>query len=266
MPSFSHLLVACAAVLLWLAPPASAISAADRRAIVATLTPLFEQASEASSLAFSLGLADGDGAFGVAASPPTGGGKVDGSSRYPMGSVTKTWSTVAALRLAERGVLDLDEPISAYVDPWLEQRNGTTLAQLWSDESAGGGASASKMIATVTARQLMAMRSGVADYPYSDLQVFALSPAMRGAGHDITPYDYLHAWTPKHFDFAPDTGGSYSYDRSARPCSPAATTTLSAPVPTLNNPPPPSPPSPPSPRQFQRLCAARHRHGGGDGQ
>ena len=208
MPAFSQMLVACA-VVLWLAPPASAISAADRKAIVATLTPLFEQASEASSLAFSLGLADGDGAFGVAASPPAGP-KVDGSSRYPMGSVTKTWSTVAALRLAERGVLDLDEPISTFVDPWLTQRNGTTLAQLWSDESAGGGASAAKMIATVTARQLMGMRSGVADYPYNDLATFALSPSMRGAGHDITPYDYLHAWTPKHFDFAPGTGGSYS--------------------------------------------------------
>ena len=119
--------------------PASAVSDKDRKAIIAQLEPLFKQSSEAASLSFSIGLADGDGGFGVTVGPPAA--KADTGSRYPMGSVTKTWTVVAAMRLAEKGALDLDAPIHTVLDPWLTRTNGTTLAALWSDAGAGGNAS-----------------------------------------------------------------------------------------------------------------------------
>ena len=37
---------------------------------------------------------------------------------YPGGSATKPYVATAAMRLAERGLLDLDRPAHEYIDPW----------------------------------------------------------------------------------------------------------------------------------------------------
>ena len=48
----------------------------------------------------------------------------------PMGSATKTYSAVIALRLAEQGVISMDEPLMPYVDQYLaKQLDCTTLQQ-----------------------------------------------------------------------------------------------------------------------------------------
>ena len=81
---------------------------------------------------------------------------------FPMGSVTKLYTAVAVLQLHETGVIDIDKPVHNYIDPFLKRTNGTTLMAIYANAT----------INTITARQLMAMRSGVADYDNAAVEVF----------------------------------------------------------------------------------------------
>ena len=179
---------------------ASAISAAAQAKLLTTLQPLLDAASHAANISISVGLADGDGGFGATAGVDdrTTGAPTTLRSRFPAGSVTKTYTAAIVMRLHDAGKIDLDKPVAPVIDPFLRRTNGTTLATLWGDASQGGNASSAAMIGTVTARQLMMMRSGLQDYNNKALEAFSLDPAMRaGAGgawsphKDITPYDYL---------------------------------------------------------------------------
>ena len=170
------------------------------KAVIARLQgPLAEVAYYANT-SFSVGIADSDGHFGLAAGieDHASGAALTVENRIPMGSATKLYTAVAVMKLHEAGVIDIDEPICRLVDPWLTRTNGTTLAGLWQNTS----------INTITARMLMGMRSGLADYDDQKLAAFALDPATWPS--DITPYDYLHRWAQKHFLFTPGDGGSYS--------------------------------------------------------
>ena len=78
-----------------------------------------------------------------------------------MGSVTKLYTAVRVLQLHEIGLVDIDRPVHSYIDPFLMRTNGTTLMAIYHNAS----------INTITARQLMGMRSGVADYNNFAVQV-----------------------------------------------------------------------------------------------
>lgn len=57
---------------------------------------------------------------------------IQADDKFHIGSVSKTTVALAIMRLVERGLLDLDEPISTYLDEYELQRNwrNVTLAQL----------------------------------------------------------------------------------------------------------------------------------------
>ena len=61
------------------------------------------------------------------------------------------------MQLVEMGKLDLDKPVHLYVDPWRarQQPPQPALKELW-----GGNAA----LDVITARQLLQMRGGLADY------------------------------------------------------------------------------------------------------
>jgi CubicO group peptidase (beta-lactamase class C family) len=46
--------------------------------------------------------------------------KVSATTRFPMGSVTKSWTAAAIMRLKDQGRIDIDLPISHYIDPVLQ--------------------------------------------------------------------------------------------------------------------------------------------------
>ncbi len=123
------------------------------------------------------------------------------ASLYPVGSATKLYTAVACLQLAERGQLDLDQPLHQIVDPFLHRTNGTTLLKLWHGNP---------QINAITTRQVLAMRGGLNDYDDSAVRAWSLDRA--NEGKDLTPYDYIDSdgLVPKGFLFAPDKGGSYS--------------------------------------------------------
>ena len=68
----------------------------------------------------------------------------------PLGSATKPFTAAAVLRLADRGLLRLDDAAGPYVDKWL---GNASLAGLYGPRAAN-----------VTLRMLLSMRSGMPDY------------------------------------------------------------------------------------------------------
>ena len=75
------------------------------------------------------------------------------TDRFVWGSVTKQFTGVALLQLAEAGKLDLDAPVQAHLDPILARLGLRSLTALF-----GKGAS------KITARHLASMQSGVPDF------------------------------------------------------------------------------------------------------
>ena len=51
------------------------------------------------------------------------GTQVTTNSMYPAGSVTKPYTAVAAMRLYDQGLLDLEEPVHKILDPWLKSQS-----------------------------------------------------------------------------------------------------------------------------------------------
>ena len=116
----------------------------------------------------------------------------------PMGSATKIYTAVAVLQAVERGLVGLDDAAYEVVDPFLLRTNGTTLLDLWKDET----------INQITIRQLLGMRACLSDYDDAKLQAFVLDPANENV--TISPLDFIHTWAPKTFVCRPGEGGSYS--------------------------------------------------------
>jgi CubicO group peptidase (beta-lactamase class C family) len=116
------------------------------------------------------------------------GEKTTTSSLFPVGSVTKTYVTVSALRLHEKGLLDLDAPFLAIVEPWLKRQGLPSLASLWPHPADRAHLSA------ITSRQLLSMESGMPDYDDEEMQAWT----KRNPGKDYTPFDYLGncRWSP----------------------------------------------------------------------
>jgi len=118
------------------------------------------------------------------------------ASLFPSGSVTKTFTAVAALRLADQGKLDLDAPFHKLVDPWLKAQGKPSLRELW-----GGNAT----IERVSARQLLGQRSGVPDYDDAKVRDWTLAHP----DADLLPSSFVSG-VDKTFLFEPGSGGSYS--------------------------------------------------------
>ena len=123
------------------------------------------------------------------------GSKVTTASLYPSGSVTKTFTAVAAMRLVDQGKLELDKPFHAIVDPWLKAQGNKTLVEMWGD----------KTIETVTVRHLLSMRSGIRDYNDEATREWTI----KHPTEDLLPSEYV-ASVDKRFLFKPDHGGAYT--------------------------------------------------------
>lgn len=123
------------------------------------------------------------------------GTKIDVFSLFPSGSVTKLYTSTAAMRLSEAGKLDLDAPFHTIVDPWLAAQGMRSMKQQWDGDNT---------IETVTVRQLLQMQSGLADYDDRALKEWTLEH--KG---DWLPSNYLHN-VSKQFLFPPGKGGSYT--------------------------------------------------------
>ena len=102
------------------------------------------------------------------------------------------------MRLHEAGTIDIDAPVHQYIDPWLYNQSCTekSLLELWNGDTT---------INVVSARMLMNMRSGIADYNDAALLQWTIdNPA-----NDFNPIDFVRN-VSKKFRFLPDTGGLYS--------------------------------------------------------
>jgi CubicO group peptidase (beta-lactamase class C family) len=70
-------------------------------------------------------------------------------------SVTKPWTVTAIMQAKEASLIDIDAPISKYVDPILRRLNSTTMDELWGHDP---------IVSHVIARRLMGMRAGLRGY------------------------------------------------------------------------------------------------------
>jgi CubicO group peptidase (beta-lactamase class C family) len=102
------------------------------------------------------------------------------------------------MRLAEKGVLDLDKPVAGILDPWLAAQNLPSVAVLWGSNTE---------IKKVTSRLLLGMRAGFQDYHDAFLKNWTLTHP----DDDFLPFELITRLN-KTFIYTPDTGGSYSSD------------------------------------------------------
>jgi CubicO group peptidase (beta-lactamase class C family) len=159
-----------------------------------------DEASDLHNVSFAVGVRTGTETV-IAYSGLNGRSRAHSSnmsdiSRFPMGSVTKSWTAAAVMTMHEQGKIDLDAPISIYVDPILTRLNGTTMDELWRG---------SDQVVNITARNLMGMRAGLQDYDDTALAAWTFSHPH----DDWSPFDMMHALN-KTFVCPPGTCGVYA--------------------------------------------------------
>jgi CubicO group peptidase (beta-lactamase class C family) len=132
------------------------------------------------------------------------------SSRLCWGSCTKTVTAAAVMRAVEAGLLALDDPVAPLIDPLIAASRpmaaGGSLAELFGEGHAG-----------ITTRQLLQMRTGIADFEHEGLAADGRTSYevwWAGDQHGVwSPIEQL-AWAsvkhrrPPHF--LPDEGGAYT--------------------------------------------------------
>lgn len=116
--------------------------------------------------------------------------------RFPLGSVTKPYTCAAVMQAFEKGLIDLDAPISKYVDPILQHQNGTTMLELWNNDT---------NVSKVTARRLMGMRAGFHEYNDSWYHDVTLNEPH----HEVSPFEILHRMN-KNWASEPGTHWGYA--------------------------------------------------------
>lgn len=94
----------------------------------------------------------------------------------PAGSLTKTFTAAAVMRLVDAGELDLDEAVAPLANVLLEREANTTLEQLYPPA-----------ISNVSFRDLLSMRAGLSDY--SSSAVFKATETELTT--DLDPISYL---------------------------------------------------------------------------
>ena len=192
-----------AAALLFLLASAPAVNAdLPRGHLRAQLQPVLDELAAYHNVSFSIGVKTASEtvvAFaGLDNRDPAAPTNISETSRFPAGSVTKSWTATAVMRLWEQGRMDIDAPLSTYVDPILKRLNDTTMAELWNHDP---------RLVNVTARNTMGMRAGLNDYDdkwYADYVQNAT-----GTDRFLTPIDLIWA-VDKKFVCDPGTCGHYA--------------------------------------------------------
>jgi CubicO group peptidase (beta-lactamase class C family) len=115
-------------------------------------------------------------AFGLANLKPAR--PADAAMAYPIGSISKQFTSTAALLLQQQGKLSIDDPVAKYF-PELTRAGEITL------------------------RNLMTMTSGYEDFAPQDYSIPAWYQPRR-------PIDTIHEWATKPLDFEPGTQYQYS--------------------------------------------------------
>lgn len=135
-----------------------------------------------------------------------------GPGLYAWGSVTKMWTGAAVMRLAERGVVNLDASAAQYIDPILaEMANQDPLLGFASMEDLFG-----EEAANVTVRHLAAMQSGIPDFDTAKPFPLPVDPFRRTIyahpTEDFPPPKLLSLeWVKKgKLDFVPGSKTEYS--------------------------------------------------------
>lgn len=161
------------------------LSAQDEQVILDELVSEF--ASDGDNAAVVAQITIEDETWTTAAGLADGARAATPADRFRIGSTSKTFVAVVALRLAEDGILDLDAPAKNYLSADVVEN----LANLDS----------------VTIRQLLAMRSGIPDYLETDefWEAVAENPT-----HEWTPAEALAYAYGEPALFAPDEEFSYS--------------------------------------------------------
>jgi D-alanyl-D-alanine carboxypeptidase len=166
-------------------------------ALIARLQPILDAVSLEHNVSFSVGVMTPDTGGSVqvfaGANDRAAGTPLTGAGRFPVGSVTKSWTATAIMRLWEQGLVDIDAPVGNYVDDIMTRLNGTTMLQLWNNDTT---------VHNVTARLLMGMRGGLHDYDDEFFRNFTLNTQTDW----WTPFDILHQ-LDKSWVCAPGTCG-----------------------------------------------------------
>ena len=151
--------------------------------------------------------------FSVAAgwADSKGGAAMSAASRLCWGSCTKTVTAAAVMRAVEGGLLSLDDPARApLVDPLIaaapRMAAGDSLAELFGEAHAG-----------ITIRQLLQMRTGIADFEHEGLAEDGRTSYevwWAGDQHGVwSPIEQL-SWASLHHNnpphFPPGTSGAYT--------------------------------------------------------
>eukprot|EP00947_MAST-08B_sp_MAST-8B-sp1_P006245 g6245.t1 len=99
--------------------------------------------------------------------------------RFLFGSGTKAFTAASVLRLVDRGIVKLDDPLAKHLDPLFASCCNTSLAALF------GAANASK----VTVDHVLTMRSGIQDFdwPVFDTKLLLGEPD----GAHVSPLDFI---------------------------------------------------------------------------
>ena len=150
-------------------PPHETIEpGADYAEVAVALSEAIERERSAKSLgAVSVALVEGDSVVWAAGFGEEKAGRAAGPGTvYRVGSVSKLFTDIAVMRLAERGELDIDAPVTEYL---LDFRPGGLQpgAPTRRAGSRAGGADAdlSAAAASITLRQLMSHRAGLVREP-----------------------------------------------------------------------------------------------------
>ncbi|WNJ19910.1 serine hydrolase [Pontibacter sp. G13] len=110
------------------------------------------------------------------------------TASFRAASISKSFVAAALLNLQEQNTLDLDDPITNWIDP--------TLAGTINNAS------------QITIRQLLNHTSGIADYVQSN--TFKVDFILNGVNHTYTPGDLVGYGTAQGASFLPGAGWEYS--------------------------------------------------------
>ena len=160
----------------------------------------------------------------------------DVSGRFVWGSVTKQFTGVALLQLAEAGTVDLDAPVQAHLDPILARLGLRRLTALFGKDAA-----------KITARHLATMQSGVPDFDTAVPYPRPPTDAFRAEVYAKPTSDWGPARLINQVNSEPDSSANPNADSTPDPYPYARACPCSYPClcPGPTRPPPPT--SPPHP-------------------
>ena len=121
------------------------------------LEKLLAQKAEKWNTSFSVGIYNGTHAWTAVAglNDRLRRTPMEPNLRFPVGSVTKPYTCALVMQARDKGLIDIDAPISKYVDGILYRENKTSMLELWNGDT---------NVSKITARRLMGMRAGLHEY------------------------------------------------------------------------------------------------------